>query len=112
MHPALSEALALAHKEDLQRAAARSRAIRLARDALQERQLEEPATAGRQSTWARLRGLRVAGSGTTQTAIPQVAPRARPPVPDVPSAQPPGIDRASNEARLASSLTRLPEKTR
>jgi hypothetical protein len=60
LHPALSRALATAHIEDLQRAAARSRAIRLARDVLQERQLEEPSIAGRRSAWAWLRGLRAA----------------------------------------------------
>ena len=60
LHPALARALATAHIEDLQRAAVRSRAIRLARDVLQERQLKEPSIAGRRSAWARLRGLRAA----------------------------------------------------
>ena len=58
LHPTLARALATAHIEDLQRAAARSHAIRLARDVLQERQLEDPSINGRRSAWARLRGLR------------------------------------------------------
>ena len=58
LHPALTRALAIARIEDLQRAAARSHAIRLARDVLQERQLEDPSIAGRRSAWVRLRGLR------------------------------------------------------
>lgn len=58
LHPVLARALATAHIEDLQRAAARSHAIRLARDVLQERQLEDPSMTGRRSAWARLRGLR------------------------------------------------------
>jgi len=60
LHPALTRALATAHIEDLQRAAARSHAICLARDVLHQRELEEPSIAGRRSAWARLRGLRAA----------------------------------------------------
>jgi hypothetical protein len=58
LHPTHARALATAHIEDLQRAAARSRAVRLPRDVLQERQLEEPSVVGRRSAWAWLRGLR------------------------------------------------------
>ena len=59
MNPALSERLATAHIEDLRRAAARSRRIRLAGDA-QQRPLKEPSIGGRWSAWARLRGPREA----------------------------------------------------
>jgi hypothetical protein len=60
LHPALTRALATAHIEDLERAAARSHAIRLARDVLHERDLEEPSITGRRSARARPRGLRPA----------------------------------------------------
>ena len=59
MHPALSERLATAHIEDLRRAAARSREIRLARDTRQ-RPLKEPSIGGWRSAWARLRRPRAA----------------------------------------------------
>ena len=81
MHPALSEALATAHKEDLQRAAARSHATRIARDALQERQLEEPSIAGRRSAWARLRGLRAAGLRHNTNRDPANGPAGMPTCP-------------------------------
>jgi hypothetical protein len=58
LHPTLTRALATTHIEDLQRAAARSHAIRLARDVLQEPHPEDSSIAGRRSAWARLRGLR------------------------------------------------------
>ena len=83
LHPTLTRALARGRIEDLQRAAARGRGIRLARDVLQERRLEEPSIAGRRSAWARLRGLRASSlrhgtnrdSASGPVAMPICPPR-------------------------------------
>jgi hypothetical protein len=58
LHPALARALVAAHIEDLQRAAARTRTIRLARRAVHEPCLTATSIAGQRSASTRPRGLR------------------------------------------------------
>ena len=59
LHPALSRALATAHIEDQQRAAARTRTIRLARRVVHEPRVAATPIALLRSASTRLRGRRV-----------------------------------------------------
>jgi hypothetical protein len=58
LHPALTRALATAHIEDLQRAAARTRTIRLARLVVHEPRVAATPIAVLRSASTRLRGRR------------------------------------------------------
>jgi len=72
-HPALLQALAAAHIEDLHRAAARRHAIRLARRVVHEPRVAATPIAVLRSASTRLRGLRAQADGMTRTEIPQAA---------------------------------------
>ena len=63
LHPALARALATAHIEDLHRAAARRRAIRLARHVADEAHVAATPIAMLRSASTRLRGRRVTQAG-------------------------------------------------
>ena len=72
LHPALARALATAHVEDLHRAAARRRAIRLARHVADEAHVAATPIAMLRSASTRLRRRRVPpADGMTPTEIPQ-----------------------------------------
>ena len=72
MHPDLTRALAIAHIEDLHRAAARRHAIRLARRVAHEPQVAATPRAMLRSASTRLRRRRVPpADGMTPTEIPQ-----------------------------------------
>jgi hypothetical protein len=107
MHPALARALATAHIEDQLRAADRWRTIRLARRA----------RATRGGDFNRRTAIRVDSTtptapaqarGMTPTEIPQAALSPCQSVVDVRSGPRARIDRASSNARPASSHTRTP----
>jgi hypothetical protein len=72
LHPDLARALATAHMKDLHRAAARRRAIHLARRAAHEAHVAATPIAMLRSASTRLRGRRVPQADrTTPTEIPQ-----------------------------------------
>lgn len=72
LHPDLARALVTAHHEDLHRAAARRRAIRLARRVTQEPSVAATPIAMLRSASTRLRGRRVPhADGMTRTEVPQ-----------------------------------------
>ena len=62
LHPALARALATAHIEDLQRAAARSHAIRAARRVAHEPHMPATSNAPQRPASTQLRGLRAPGA--------------------------------------------------
>jgi hypothetical protein len=106
MHPALTQALAAAHIEDLHRAAARRHTIRLARGVGREPRVAATPIAVLRSVSIRLRGRRATTDGMTRTEIPQAALWPCQSVVDVRSGPRAGIDPASGRERPASSLTR------
>jgi hypothetical protein len=107
LHPALARALVDAHIEDLQRAAARTRTIRLARRVVHERRVAATPIAVLRSASTRIRRRRAAqADGMTRTEIPQAALWPCQSVVDVRSGPRAGIDPASSRERPASSLTR------
>jgi hypothetical protein len=107
LHPALARALATAHIEDLQRAAARSHTIRLARRVVHGPRVASTPIAVLRSASTRLRGRRAPqADGVTRTEIPQAALWPCQPVLGVRSGSRAGIDPASGRERPASSLTR------
>ena len=107
LHPALSRALATAHIEDLERAAARRHTIRLARRVVHEPRVAATPIAVLRSASTRLRGRRAPqADGMTRTEIPQAALWQCQSVVDVRSGPRAGIDPASSRERPASSLTR------
>jgi hypothetical protein len=72
VHPALAQAFATAHIEDLHRAAARRRAIRFARRVAHEPHVAATPIAMLRSASTRLRGRHVPqADGMTPTEIPQ-----------------------------------------
>jgi len=71
LHPALTQALAAAHIEDLHRAAARRRTIRLAGRVAHEPRVTATPIAKLRSAATRLRGRVPQADGTTRTEIPQ-----------------------------------------
>jgi hypothetical protein len=112
MHPALTRALATAHIEDLHRAAERDRQIRLARRVVHEPRVAATPIALLRSASTRLRGRRAPqADGITRTEVPQAALWPCQSVVDVRSGPRAGIDRASSEARRASSLTRTSRRS-
>jgi len=107
LHPALTRALATAHIEDHQRAAARRHTIRLARRVVHEPRVAATPIAVLRSASTRLRRRRAPqADGMTRTEIPHAAPWPCPSVVDVRSGPRAGIDPASSRERPASSLTR------
>jgi hypothetical protein len=107
LHPALARALATAHIEDLHRAAARRHTIRLARRVAQERRVAAtPIAVQRSASESAAWTPRAGTDGVTPTETAQVTPWPCQSVVHVRSGAPAGIDRASSEARPASSLTR------
>jgi hypothetical protein len=107
LHPALARALVDAHIEDLQRAAARTRTIRVARRVVHERRVAATPIAVLRSASTRIRRRRAAqADGMTRTEIPQAALWPCQSVVDVRSGPRAGIDPASSRERPASSLTR------
>jgi hypothetical protein len=105
-HPALLQALAAAHIEDLDRAAARRHAIRLARRVAHEPYVAASPIAVLRSASTRLRARRAHADVMTRTEIPQAALWPCQSVVDVRSGPRAGIDPASSRERPASSLTR------
>jgi len=106
-HPALLQALAAAHIEDLHRAAVRGHAIRLARRVVHEPRVAATPIAVLRSASTRLRGRRAPqADGMTRTEIPQAARWPCQSAVDVRSGPRAGIDPASSRERPASSLTR------
>ncbi len=106
LHPALTQALATAHIQDLHRAAARRHTIRLARRVVHEPRVAATPIALLRSASTRLRGRRAPqADGMTRTEIPQAVWPCQPVV-DVRSGPRAGIDPASSRERPASSLTR------
>ena len=98
-HSALAQALATAHTDDLHRAAARWRTIRLARRVAHEPRVAATSTAiqraaSESAAWTS--GSPAAGMTPTETA--QAAPWACQSVVDVPSGPRPGIDLASRSS--------------
>jgi hypothetical protein len=106
LHPALSQALATAHIEDLHRAAERHRQIRLARRVVHEPRVAATPIAVLRSASTRLRGRRAQADVMTRTEISQAARWPCQSVVDVRSGPRAGIDPASSRERPASSLTR------
>lgn len=107
LHPALTQALATAHIEDLHRTAARRHAIRLARRVANEPHAAATPIAILRSASTRLRGRRAPqANGMTPTEIPQPARWPSQSVVDVRPETQAGIDRASRNERPASPLTR------
>jgi hypothetical protein len=106
LHPALTRALATAHIEDLHRAAARTRTIRLARRVVHEPRVAATPIAVLRSASTRLRGRRAQADVMIRTEIPQAALWPCPSVVDVRSGPRAGIDPASSREQPASSLTR------
>jgi hypothetical protein len=104
-HPALLQALAATHIEDLHRAAARRHAIRLARRVVHEPGVAATLIAVLRSASTRLRGRRAQADGMTRTEIHQAALWPCQSVVDVRSAPRAGIDPASSR-EPASFLTR------
>ena len=105
-HPALTQALAAAHIEDLHRAAARRHTIRLARRVLHEPRVAATPIAVLRSASTRLRGRRAQADVMTRTEIAQAAVRPCQSVVDMRSGPRAGIDPASSRERPALSLTR------
>jgi hypothetical protein len=106
VHPALTRALATAHVEDLHRAAARARTIRLARGVVHEPHTAATPIAVLRSASTRLRGRRAQAGGMTRIEIPQSALWPYQSVVDVRSGPRAGIEPASSGERPASSLPR------
>jgi hypothetical protein len=106
LQPSLSRALATAHIEDLHRAAARARTIRLARRVVHEPRVAATPISVLRSASTRLRGRRAQADGMTQTEIPQAPLWPCQSVVDLRSGPRAGIDPASSRERPASSLTR------
>ena len=79
LHPALTRALATAHIEDQQRAAARRHTIRPARRVVHEPRVAATPIAILRSASTRLRGRRAPqADGMTRTEIPSSSPMAMP----------------------------------
>jgi hypothetical protein len=109
LHPALTRALVTAHIEDLHRAAARRRTIRLARRVAHEPPAAATLTAILHSASARLRERRAPqADGTTPTEIPQAARWPSQSLVDVRLGVRAGVDGTSNNELPASLLTLQP----
>jgi len=106
MHPALTQALAAAHIEDLHRAAARRHTIRRTRSVVHEPRVTATPIAILRSASTRLRGRVPQAESTTRTEIPQATLWPCQSVVEVRSGPRAGIDPASSRERPASSLTR------
>ena len=107
LHPALARALATAHIEDLHRAAARWRTIRLARRVVHEPRVAATSIARQRSaSESAARTSCAQADGMTPTESAQAALWPCQSVVDVRSGPQSGIDRASTRARPASSHTR------
>jgi hypothetical protein len=104
LHPALAQALATAHIEDLQRAAARRHAIRAARRVAHEPHVAATSNAPQRPASTQLRGLRAPRPRHGTNRDSSSSPVAMPICPRRPLGA--GIDRASSDARPPSSLTR------
>jgi hypothetical protein len=105
-HPALLQALAAAHIEDLHRAAARRHTIRLARRVVHEPRVAATPIAALRSASTRLRGRRAQADVMTPTESPQAARWPCHSVVDVRSGARAGTGPASSRERPASSSTR------
>jgi hypothetical protein len=107
LHPALARAPVAAHIEDLQRAAVRMRTTSLARRVVYEPWVTATSIAERRfvdcATWT----ARAQTRGTARTESSHVARSPRQSVLDVRLETRAGTDRASREARPASSLRRI-----
>lgn len=104
LHPALTQALAAAHIEDLHRAAARRYAIRLARRVVHEPRVAVSPIAAPRSASTRVHGRRAQADDTNRdcSSSPTAVPIGR----RRPLGAAAGIDPASSSERPASSLTR------
>ena len=112
LHPALARALATAHIEDLQRAAARRHTIRLARRVAHEPRVAATSIAVQRSASTQPRGLRAPRpDGMTRTETRSSSPMAMPIRRRRRSGPRAGIDRASSKERPASSLTRTSRRS-
>jgi hypothetical protein len=108
LHHALTRARAMAHIEDLHRAASRDRRARLACHGVHKPRVAAAPIAVLRSASTRLRGRRAQADAVTRTEIPQTASRPCQSVVGVRSGRRAGIDPASSKERPASSLTRTP----
>ncbi len=107
LHPALARALATAHREDLHRAAARWRMVRLARRVAQEqRGAASPIAMKRSVSGSAARTSRTPADGRTRTETAQAAVRPCQSVVGVGPGSRAGTDRASSRKQPASSHTR------
>ena len=107
LHPAVARALATAHNEDLQRAAARRQTIRLARRVAHEaRVAATPIATQRPASESAGRTSCAQPDGMTPTEAAEAALWPCQSVVAVRSGPRAGIDRASSRERPASSLTR------
>lgn len=99
LNPALTQALANAHLEDLHRAAARWRTIRLAhRLAHEPRMAATPTAIQRSASESAAWTPRAPAAGMTPTEVVQAAPWPCQSVVDVPSERRAGIDLASRSS--------------
>ena len=107
LHPALAQALASAHTEDLHRAAARRHAGRLTRRVAHEpRVTATPIATQRSASESAAWTSCARADNMTSTEIAQAALGPARSVVDVRSGARAGIDPASSKQRPASSLTR------
>jgi hypothetical protein len=112
LHPALVQALATAHIEDLHRAAARRHTIRLARRVAHEPRVAATPIAIQRSAFESAAWTSCAqADGMTPTETAQADLRPCQSVVDVRSGARAGIDRASSRERPASSLTRTSRRS-
>jgi hypothetical protein len=112
LHPALARALAVAHSEDLQRAAARRQTVRLARRVKHELRLgPNPFAVQLSASESAASTSCVQADGMTPTETAQAAPWPCESVVRVRSGARAAIDRASSDGRPASSLTRTSHRS-